>query len=145
MYLNFTWSLPTTFTWTMLSNIKEPNPITASVATRQVNVPFSSIVTLKIISLTKCWLELQSMPNRFSNPGSGPDLWDLTPAMVVPSNSITNSSKINSVKSNCQRKVVLMLPSWSCLLLKWSTGAATACTFWVGGGSFQVRLLPSEN
>ena len=128
----------------MLSNWKEPNPVAAAVVTSQVNVPLCLNVTLKIISLTKFWLEIQSMSNWFSNPGWGPDPEESTPAMMVVPTNITKEVNFKSVKLNCQLKLALMVPSRSRLLLKWSTGLWTACTIWIGGGSFQVKLLPSE-
>ena len=128
----------------MLPNWKEPNPVTAPAAIRQVNVPFCSNVTLKIISLTKFWLGIQSMPYWFPNPGWGPAPEESTPAMTVVPKNIAKEVNFKSVKSNCQLKLALLVSSRSRLLLKWPTGLGTACTIWVGGGSFQVKLLQSE-
>ena len=84
------------------------------------------------------------MPNWFSNPDCTRCREGTTPARAVPLKYIAEEVKLNAVKLNCQLKFKLMVPSRSCLLLKWFTVTGAACTIWVGGGSFQVKLLPSE-
>ena len=137
--------LPTTSTWTALLNWKflVTNPVTLSALTWQVNVPFFSVVTLKINSLTNFWLAFQSMPYSFSNPAWGPDPEDPMPAICVPFIDITKEAKFNWFKRKRQFNVALIVPSWSCLLLKWSTGLED-CTVWIGRGCSQVKLPPSE-
>ena len=115
-----------------------------SAVTRQENVPLSSVVTLKMNSFTKFWLGSQARPNLLIYLGGVPVTEELTSATVFPSKNISKDFKINSVKAKCQFKVALVVPSKSCLLLKCFTGSAAACTIWVGGGSFQVKLAPSE-
>ena len=136
-------TLPTILTWTLLENRKVANPLT--VLTAHVNKLFASVVKLRIVSVTKFWLAIQLMPNRFSNPGSGPCLEDLTPAMICPPNHIVKEWKVKSFKRKCHLMVALVFPSFSVtgILLRWFV-ILSSRTVWIGRGSFQVNSPASK-
>ena len=130
IFLDFTLSLPTTSTWTLISNWwgKLIIPATVTALTWQIKVPF---VALKIISVIKVWVW---------NPNWTPFPEGVASAKAVLSNNSTKRLSVKLFKLNCQVKFA-KFPSWSLLLLKWST---PGCTGWVGGRLYEIKLAPSE-